>query len=171
MVAMFYLLKVWLLTNRQQCQNFFSWPRGPDLNKNLFPAGLQLLTATSQRHLAIKTSTTIAHSRVAESAKELLSLSQCQIGTEPVHCKINSRQLLATLLCQAGLTKLTRPQTNKYSVWCWCSRQIKNNKQEIMIVSMHHPRSCGSGKNQANQIDKSANAHMALAVDLGKKQK
>ena len=56
MVAMVYLLDVRFLANRQQCKTYFPWPRGPELHKkkNVFSAGLELLTATSQeRHLAM----------------------------------------------------------------------------------------------------------------------
>ena len=129
-----------------------------------------------------------------------------QIGAESAHCKINIRQSLARLLRHAGLAVLIRSQTNEYSVWFWCSCQIKNNKQEIMTVPMHHlPWPCGSGtikqikccqwrsvtarwsqktmlincvellpanqqKQKTSQSSKSANAHMALAVDVGQKQ-
>ena len=88
--------------------------RGPDLNKSLFPAGLEFVDSDQPTTFPNKTSTTIAHSRVTEAVKELLLLLQCQIVTEPVNYKIIDRQLLATLLRQAGLDELTRPQTNKY---------------------------------------------------------
>ena len=204
-VILFYLLKVWLLTNRQQCQNFFSWSRGLDLNKNSSPAGLEFVDNDQPTTFSNKNLNNNSPHSCGWSCQTTIIL--ITMGTESVHCKINNRQLLTTSLRQAGLAELTGPQTNKYSVWCWCSCQIKNNKQEIMIAPIHHlPWSCGSGatkqisksvvsdmslvltdfnksllincaelfptnqqKQKTSQSNKSANVHMAFAVDAGQK--
>ena len=76
MVAMFYLLDVRFLANRQQCKTYFPWPRGPELNKKeIFSAGLAFVDSDQPTMIfGNMKSALVAHSRVVEAATGTLPL-------------------------------------------------------------------------------------------------